>query len=205
MVSKDGQFIWIGDPLRALEFERLQSNHVQFACFLDVLQIKYKKCARCEYKTDFFKPLSLKRIVEHKVEPMAFDKDNSFDNGDVILSKPFGGGVGVENANDHCWWIERTIFRERPDQFDAINDTQCVLRLRLFRLPQKFKLYAWIIVEGTVKGRIRKFCQQQHVEKGSWVNLKSEAVFNAFKNITVRIQVVNWSEYEQLLATTSQL
>merc|ERR1712228_135265 len=196
---KSNGTIWSSQSLKSLEFEKLESNHVQFSCFLDVLQIKYKKCARCEYKTDFFKPLSLRPFVEYKVEGIPLDKAKEIEVGNVFVSKPFGGGKGVENVNDHCWWMERVIVSDTHtfNLIGTVNERaiQCKVRLHLFRSPKNFRPDVLIKMIGTVNKRNRKFTKAQIVRKGNWVTMTPKALFDAFKSITIQIRIRNWPDY----------
>ena len=194
---------WRSEQLQILEYDSLcEYQHMQFQCVLDVLQIKYIKQSNpnfviCNDKyLDFFKPVSLKKHVEY-----LFDKRSStdcgFEKGQRIFSEPFGGGSGVENVGDHCYWLEIRVM-----------STAIKINLKLFQLPEKMIEHK-LDFEYSIKSD--KGYNQQHlsgvrhgivltqqVTLGTLHNLRQNKFFAIDRiKFKLEINIINscWSKY----------
>eukprot|EP01084_Bolivina_argentea_P195966 336044_1 len=93
-----------------------------FICYLDLLQIQFKKnCIKQQITKqllDYHKPVILERNVEYIMDRKCGDTV-----GDYIFSETFGAN------NNHCWWLLCQV----------IENNKFRIMLRLFRLPINVK------------------------------------------------------------------
>ena len=194
-------------------------KQVQFHCFLDVLQIKFGKNDNTEKNNhtsdfvDYYKPLTLRNSIVYNFEAKT-NKTKGFVNGDYIQSEPFGGGEGVDNVQDHCWWLRVDVIKtNKLDQYWEKQPDKLKIALRLFRIPEYFnELHVKCMIVMDNGKKIRGVQRKGRLHIGDWIKLGENdgCDFIIYPNIKdcikfkLFIDIENFEMYQRILGKMKQ-